>query len=92
MQHGSLNDFYMPLPQSCYKETYSPELAARKVEKTWTHSVREKEEQGDLIEAYKNITGKWERLFELEPNMATRRHKLKLFKKPKGQTLSVQEL
>jgi ribonucleases P/MRP protein subunit RPP40 len=44
--------------------------------------------RGDLIEAYKIITGKegipWERFFELAPNKATRGHRYKLFKKPRG--------
>jgi len=44
--------------------------------------------RGDLIEAYKIITGKealqCERFFELAPNKVTRGHRYKLFKKPKG--------
>ena len=44
--------------------------------------------RGDLIEAYKIITGKEglqrERFFELAPYMATRGHRYKLFKKSKG--------
>src|SRR6218665_3204327 len=44
--------------------------------------------RGDLIEAYKIITGKesiqWERFFELAPSKGTRGHKYKLFKKRKG--------
>lgn len=44
--------------------------------------------RGDLIEAYKIITGKealpWERFFALAPNKATRGHRYKLFKKPRG--------
>ena len=44
--------------------------------------------RGDLIEAYKIITGKesiqWERFFELAPNKVTRGHRYTLFKKRKG--------
>ena len=44
--------------------------------------------RGDLIEAYKIITGKEtvqkEKFFELAPNKATQGHRYKLFKKPKG--------
>src|SRR6218665_3301523 len=44
--------------------------------------------RGDLIEAYKIITGKeviqWERFFELAPCKVTRGHRYKLFKKRKG--------
>ena len=44
--------------------------------------------RGDLFEVYKIITGKealqWERFFELAPNKATRGHRYKLYKKPKG--------
>ena len=44
--------------------------------------------RGDLIEAYKIITGKestqWERFFELAPSKGTPGHRYKLFKKRKG--------
>jgi hypothetical protein len=51
-------------------------------------TLEKRRNRGDLIEAYKIITGKealkWERFFELAPNKTTRGHRYKLFKKPKG--------
>jgi len=51
-------------------------------------TLERRRSRGDLIEAYKIITGKealqWERFFEFAPNKATRGHRYKLFKKPKG--------
>src|SRR6218665_2772809 len=44
--------------------------------------------RGDLIKAYKIITGQeaiqWERFFELAPSKVTRGHRYRLFKKRKG--------
>ena len=49
-------------------------------------TLEKRRSRGDLIEAYKIITGKesvqWERFFELAPSKVTRGHKL--FKKRKG--------
>ena len=51
-------------------------------------TLERRRSRGDLIEAYKIITGKEavqkEKFFELAPNKATRGHRYKLFKKPKG--------
>ena len=51
-------------------------------------TLEKRRSRGDLIEAYKIITGKeliqWERLFELAPSKVTRGHRYKLFKKRKG--------
>ena len=51
-------------------------------------TLEKKRSRGDLIEAYKIITGKelihWERFFEIEPSKVTRGHRYKLFKKTKG--------
>src|SRR6218665_411275 len=52
-------------------------------------TTREKRRsRGDLIEAYKIITGKesiqWKRFFELAPSKVTRGHRYTLFKKRKG--------
>src|SRR6218665_2865103 len=58
--------------------------------------LEKRRSRGDLIEAYKIITGKesiernrkesiqWERFFELAPSKGTRGHRYKLFKKRKG--------
>ena len=52
------------------------------------NNTGERRSRGDLIEAYKIITGKestqWERFFELAPSKVTRGHRCKLFKKRKG--------
>ena len=51
-------------------------------------TLEKRRSRGDLIEAYKIITGKesiqWERFFELAPSKVTRGHRYKLFKKRKG--------
>src|SRR6218665_343649 len=53
-------------------------------------TLEKRRSRGDLIEAYKIITGKesiglqWERFFELAPSKGTRGHRCKLFKKRKG--------
>src|SRR6218665_773702 len=52
-------------------------------------TLEKRRSRGDLIEAYKNITGtesiRGERFFELAPSKVTRgRHRYKLFKKSKG--------
>src|SRR6218665_1935054 len=51
-------------------------------------TLEKRRSRGDLIEAYKIITGKesmqWERFFELAPSKGTRGHRYKLFKKRKG--------
>src|SRR6218665_2458910 len=51
-------------------------------------TLEKRRSRGDLIEAYKIITGKesiqLERFFELAPSKGTRRHRYKLFKKRKG--------
>ena len=51
-------------------------------------TLERRRNRGDLIEAYKIITGKeaipWERFFELAPNKTTRGHRYKLFKKNRG--------
>jgi len=51
-------------------------------------TLERRRSRGDLIEAYKIITAKealeWETFFELSPNKASRGHRYKLFKKPKG--------
>ena len=51
-------------------------------------TLERRRSRGDLIEAYKIITGKdavqKEKFFELTPNKATRGHRYKLFKKSKG--------
>src|SRR6218665_2908818 len=61
--------------------------------------LEKRRSRGDLIEAYKIITGKesiqWERLFELALSKVTRGHRYKLFKKRKetlGHNFLVQEL
>src|SRR6218665_964045 len=50
--------------------------------------LEKRRSRGDLIEAYKIITGEesiqWERFFELAPSKVTRGHRYKLFKKWKG--------
>ena len=51
-------------------------------------TLEKRRSSGDLIEAYKIISGKesiqWERFFELAPSKVTRGHRYKLFKKRKG--------
>src|SRR6218665_3703786 len=51
-------------------------------------TLEKRRSRGDLIEAYKIITGKesiqWDRFFELAPSQVTRGHRYKLFKKRKG--------
>src|SRR6218665_487166 len=51
-------------------------------------TLEKRRSRGDLIEAYKIITGKesiqWESFFELTPSKVTRGHRYKLFKKRKG--------
>jgi len=51
-------------------------------------TLEKRRSRGDLIEAYKILTGKeakqWERFFELAPSKVTRGHRYKLFKKRKG--------
>src|SRR6218665_552612 len=51
-------------------------------------TLEKRRSRGDLIEAYKIITGKksiqWESFFELAPSRGTRGHRYKLFKKRKG--------
>src|SRR6218665_2030143 len=51
-------------------------------------TLKKRRSRGDLIGAYKIITGKesiqWERFFELPPSKGTRGHRYKLFKKRKG--------
>src|SRR6218665_2258864 len=51
-------------------------------------TLEKRRSRGDLIEAYKIITGKesiqWERFFELAPSKGTLGHRYKLFKKRKG--------
>jgi len=50
--------------------------------------MKKRRSRGDLIEAYKIISGKeaiqWDRLFELAPSKATRGHRYTLFKIRKG--------
>jgi len=54
----------------------------------WGNNTGKRRSRGDLIEAYKIVTGKesthWERFFELAPSKVTRGHRYKLFKKRKG--------
>ena len=47
-------------------------------------TLEKRRSRGDLIEAYKIITGKQERFFELAPSKVTWGHRYKLFKKRKG--------
>ena len=51
-------------------------------------TLEKRRSRGDLIEAYKIITGKesiqWERFFELAPSKVTQGHRYKLFKRRKG--------
>jgi hypothetical protein len=59
-----------------------------RLERCGLTTLERRRSRGDLIEAYKIITGKealcWEKFFELAPNKATRGHRYKLFKKPTG--------
>src|SRR6218665_1314791 len=58
------------------------------VDKVWANNAGEKRSRGDLIEAYKIITGKesiqWERFFEIAASKGTLGHRYTLFKKRKG--------
>ena len=71
----------MSLPGGKVETEECLSLTEGRVGKVWTKTPEKWRSRGDLIEAYKIITGKeaiqWDRFFELAPTKVTRRHRYK---------------